>query len=56
MSKLLDSLLKWFDTATKDEIDKRWKELEPYNEIGPTVDEYIEYVNKIKNSNETKQS
>lgn len=31
---------------TQEELDAEWEKLKPYNEIGPTVDEYFEELKK----------
>ena len=45
---LLQQLKDYFDNTPREIIEKEWHEYKKYNEIGPTVDEYLEYVNKIK--------
>lgn len=39
-SRLLDRLKEYLDNASKEE-------LEPYNNIGPNVKEYMEYIRKL---------
>lgn len=34
-----------FDTTPKEELDKEFEELEPWNHVGPTVDEYLGNIN-----------
>ena len=44
---LLQQLKDYFDNTPREIIEKEWHEYDKYNEIGPTVKEYLEYVNKI---------
>ena len=46
---LLQQLKDYFDNTPKDVIEKEWHEYDKYNEIGPSVEEYLEYVNNIRN-------
>lgn len=41
--KLFENLKKYFDTTSKEQQDKDWKEVEPLNNIGPDVIDYIGY-------------
>ena len=45
---IADSLEEFFENLTPEEKEKLWKELEPYNHIGPTVEDYFEYLGKIQ--------
>lgn len=45
---LLQQLKDYFDNTPREVVEKEWHEYDKYNEIGPTVDEYLEYVNKIR--------
>ena len=45
---LLQQLKDYFDNTPREIIEKEWHEYDKYNEIEPTVNEYLEYVNKIK--------
>ena len=47
---LLQQLKKYFEETPRDVIEKEWNEYDKYNEIGPTVNEYLEYVNKNRQS------
>lgn len=40
---LFKNLKKYFDTTSKEQQDKDWKEVEPLNNIGPNVIDYIDY-------------
>lgn len=46
MGKILEQLIEYFETTPKEILDKDFKELEPYCNIGPTVDEYLEYIKR----------
>lgn len=46
MSSIVEQLRKYFEEATQEELDKEWEELKHWNEIGPTVDEYLESLKK----------
>ena len=46
MSKIVEQLRKHFEEATQEELDKEWEELKHWNEIGPTVDEYLDNLKK----------
>lgn len=45
---LLQQLKDYFANTPREIIEKEWHEYDKYNEIEPTVNEYLEYVNKIK--------
>lgn len=40
---LFENLKKYFATTSKEQQDKDWKEVEPLNNIGPNVIDYIGY-------------
>ena len=40
---LFENLKKYFANTSKEQQDKDWKEVEPLNNIGPDVIEYIGY-------------
>lgn len=44
---LLQQLKDYFDNTPREVIEKEWHEYDKFNEIEPTVKEYLEYVNKI---------
>ena len=48
MGTISDSLKKYFEEATKEEIEKDWEELKYWNEIGPDASEYIEHYRGLK--------
>lgn len=41
---LLQKLKEYFETTSKEQLDKDWEELKKYNEIGSDMDEYIKSV------------
>ena len=45
---LLQQLKKYFEETPREIIEKEWNELSYLNEIGPTVEEYLESVNKYR--------
>ena len=49
---LLQQLKEYFDNTQRDVLEKEWNELSYLNEIGPTVDEYLECVKKYRQSNQ----
>lgn len=49
---ILQQLKKYFEETPKDVIEKEWNELSYLNEIGPTVEEYLESVKKYRQSNQ----
>lgn len=49
MEKVYDKLKQYFNTTPKEQIQKDWEEIKKYNEIGPTVEEYLNYVKQYNN-------
>lgn len=49
MSELLDSLQEYFDNTSKEQLGKDWEKLKEWENVGPSVEEYINYLkgNKI---------
>lgn len=45
---LLQQLKEYFDNTPREVIEKEWHEYDKYNEIGPSVEEYLEYVNNLR--------
>ena len=45
---LLQQLKEYFDNTPREVIEKEWNELSYLNEIGPTVEEYLESVKKYR--------
>ena len=44
---LLQQLKDYFDNTPREVIEKEWHEYDKYNDIGPSIEEYIKYVNSI---------
>lgn len=42
MEELLEQLREHFRSMSKEELEKEWKEYDKYNNIGPTVNEFLE--------------
>ena len=55
MSELLEAIKKYFTETPKEILDKDWEEKKYLDEIGPTVDEYIEWA-KFFQSEQNKNS
>ena len=49
MEKVYDKLKQYFNTTPKEQLQKDWEELKKYNKIGPTVEEYLNYVKQYNN-------
>lgn len=49
MEKVYDKLKQYFNTTPKEQLQKDWEKLKKYNEIGPTVEEYLNYVKQYNN-------
>lgn len=49
---LLQQLKEYFDNTPRDIIEKEWNELSYLNEIGPSVNEYLECVKKYRQLNQ----
>lgn len=45
---LLQQLKDYFDNTPREVVEKEWHEYDKYNEISPKVNEYLEYVNNIR--------
>lgn len=41
MGKLLEELLKYLSSTSPEQLEKNWKEIEPYSQIGPTAEEFV---------------
>lgn len=44
-SSLVDQVKYYMDTTPKDQLDKEFKDLEKWDNVGPTVDEYLSGIN-----------
>ena len=57
VNKYVEDLKRYFEETPKEQLDKDWKELEKWNDVGPTVDEYLkslnEYITGIKKRQES---
>ena len=47
MDAILKQLKEYFNNTPRDIIEKEWHEYDEYNKIGPTVNEYLSFVNQI---------
>ena len=45
---ILQQLKDYFDNTPREVIEKEWYEYDKYNDISPKVNEYLEYVNNIR--------
>ena len=45
---ILQQLKDYFDNTPREVIEKEWHEYDKYNDIGPSIEEYIKYVNSIR--------
>lgn len=45
-SFMLQELKEYFNYTSKEQLEKDWEEIKQYQNIGPTMDEYIEYVER----------
>ena len=46
MGKFSENLKKKFESMTQEELDQEWEKLKHYNEIGPSIEEYLENLKK----------
>ena len=47
MNAILEQLKEYFNNTPRDVIEKEWHEYDKYNEIGPTVGEYLAFMDLI---------
>ena len=47
MNAILEQLREYFKKTPRDVIEREWNEYDKYNNVGPTVNEYLGYVDKI---------
>lgn len=45
---LIQQLKEYFENTPREVVEKEWHEYDKYNEINPKVNEYLEYVNNIR--------
>lgn len=50
MRKLLEELKKFIATATPEELDQAWKEVEQFKDVGPSVKDFCEQYKKVAKS------
>ena len=48
MGKLLEELRNFLSTATPEQLEQAWNEVEQFKDVGPTITEYIENMKEIK--------
>lgn len=41
-ANIVEELRKKLESMSQEELDAKWKELEEYNNCGPTIEEYFE--------------
>lgn len=44
MGNWYEQMKKYFEETPKEQLDKDWEELKHWNEIGPSVDNYVNVV------------
>ncbi len=47
MDAILKQLEEYFKNTPRDVVEKEWHEYDRYNNIGPTVNEYLAFVSQI---------
>ena len=47
MDAILKQLKEYFDNTPRGVVESEWRKYDKYNEIGPTVREYLVYVSTI---------
>jgi|WetSurMetagenome_2_1015567.scaffolds.fasta_scaffold417842_1 hypothetical protein len=52
MGKLVEELLDYISKASNAQLDKDWEELKDFNDVGPTVTEYFNFIQKFSHSND----
>ena len=48
MKKIIEELKEHFKNTPQEELEKEWEKYSIYNKIGPTVDEYLDAVERYK--------
>lgn len=43
---ILQKLEDYFNNTSKEQLEKDWEEIKQYQNIGPTIDEYFEYMER----------
>lgn len=52
---VLDSLKKYFEENSREQIEKDWKESEKFDKVGPTCEEFLSYNRRNINRETIKQ-
>ena len=52
---VLDSLKKYFEENSREQIEKDWKESEKFDKVGPTCEEFLSYNHRNINREIIKQ-
>ena len=47
METVLEKLQKQLQNSTQEELGKEWEELKEWNEIGPSVEEYVQEIREL---------
>lgn len=47
--KISESLKEHLQNASKEELDKEWEELKVWNDVGPSVTDYINQIKEMNN-------
>ena len=47
MKTALEKLQKQLQNSTQEELDKEWEELKEWNEIGPSVEKYVQEIREL---------
>lgn len=47
MKTVLEKLQKQLQNSTQEELDKEWEELKKWNEIGSSVEEYVQEIREL---------
>lgn len=47
MKTVLEKLQKQLQDTTQEELDKEWEDLKEWNEIGPSVEEYVQEIREL---------
>jgi hypothetical protein len=51
MDELLNQLQEYFRSMSQEELEKEWKEYNKYNNLGPTVNEFLEQYDTARKRN-----
>ena len=53
-NNFVDELKEYFNSQTEEEKEKEWQRMSEWNSIGPFVEEWLESVNRLRNTEEVK--